>query len=445
VPAATPGSAPDPLKPFNANLGGGVSANVPLAVYADAQRTLPRTPAPEPKTGPVKYSGNDRATRLADVALTWNVMQHFYPYFDVVKTDWPQVLRDTLNAAATDADAESCGLTLRRMIAQLRDGHGNVSYPGGYFGYSIPVVFGWIEGQLAITAVAPAGAEGLQAGDVVLSIDGRPALQVIDEKESLISGATPQWRRAAALLVFLSDGPKDSEMKLEVQDEKGQRRSVTLRRSVEGASLFENRPAKIAELRPGIYYVALDRINDEDFKKALPELEKATGIVFDLRGYPRVSPMVISHLIDQPVTSARWMIPIVKTPDHLNQVDYETSGRWDVQPIAPHLKARIAFLTDGRAISYAESYMGIVEAYKLAAIVGEPTAGTNGDINSFMLPGGYRVIFTGMKVLKHDGSQHHGIGIKPTAPVSRTIRGLREQRDEQLERALEIVGAASRP
>ena len=99
----------------------------------------------------------------------------------------------------------------------------------------------------------------------------------------------------------------------------------------------------------------------------------------------------------------------------------------------------MAFLVDGRAISYAESLMGIVEAYKLAAIVGEPTAGTNGDINPFNLPGNYTVIWTGLKVLKHDGSQHHGIGIQPTVPVSRTIRGIRERRDEQLERAVSVV------
>jgi C-terminal processing protease CtpA/Prc len=208
---------------------------------------------------------------------------------------------------------------------------------------------------------------------------------------------------------------------------------------VKADSLNETRPAKIAELRPGIYYVALDRIKDEDFKNALPQLEKAIGIVFDLRGYPSVSPMIISHLIDQPVTSARWMVPIITTPDHLNIVDYETGGRWNLKPIAPRLKAKLAFLTDGRAISYAESYMGIIEAYKLAEIVGEPTAGTNGNINSFTVPGGYSIIFTGMKVLKHDGSQHHGIGINPTVPVSRTLRGVRERRDEQLERALAVV------
>ena len=97
------------------------------------------------------------------------------------------------------------------------------------------------------------------------------------------------------------------------------------------------------------------------------------------------------------------------------------------------------FLTDGRAISYGETCLGIIEHYKLAAIVGSPTAGTNGNVNPFTLPGGYRVFWTGMKVLKHDGSRHHGVGIQPTVPVARTIKGVAQGRDEVLERALEVV------
>jgi C-terminal processing protease CtpA/Prc len=83
--------------------------------------------------------------------------------------------------------------------------------------------------------------------------------------------------------------------------------------------------------------------------------------------------------------------------------------------------------------------MGIVEHYRLGEIIGEPTAGTNGNVNSVALPGGYRVAFTGMKVLKHDGSRHHGVGIQPTIPLSRTLKGVREGKDEQLEKAVEMV------
>jgi uncharacterized protein (TIGR03437 family) len=83
--------------------------------------------------------------------------------------------------------------------------------------------------------------------------------------------------------------------------------------------------------------------------------------------------------------------------------------------------------------------MGIVENYRLAEIVGSTTAGTNGNINYVILPGGYRLGFTGMKVIKHDGSQHHGVGIHATIPSARTRKGIAEGRDEVLSRGIEIV------
>ncbi|UCH93815.1 MAG: hypothetical protein JSV88_26595 [Candidatus Aminicenantes bacterium] len=83
--------------------------------------------------------------------------------------------------------------------------------------------------------------------------------------------------------------------------------------------------------------------------------------------------------------------------------------------------------------------MSYIEGFQLATIVGQPTAGTNGNVNPFTLPGGYRVSWTGMRVLKHDGSQHHGIGIIPHVRVERTIKGVKQGRDEFLEKAIWIA------
>ena len=61
-------------------------------LYTDDKGTLPRPAVAGKAPGwskpeGFKPSGNDRTTRLAAVALAWNVFQHFYPYFDVVKAD----------------------------------------------------------------------------------------------------------------------------------------------------------------------------------------------------------------------------------------------------------------------------------------------------------------------------------------------------------------------
>jgi C-terminal processing protease CtpA/Prc len=435
-----------PGKPFVADLGGGVSALIPLALYKDAQGTLPHVPetvrpvAPEKPEG-FLLSGNDRATRLADVALAWNVFQHFYPYFDVAQADWPAELRRALSSAATDRDAVAFLATLRRLVAALHDGHGGVFHPSSTASHQLPLAWDWVEERLVITRVDSEKAPGLSRGDVVAAIDGKPAGDALAAQEELISGATAQWKRFRSLEELLA-GAENEEVRLTLQPPSGETKTVTVRRSLsfqENPKGFEEpRPEKIAEIRPGIFYVDLDRVQEEEFKAAVDRLAGAKGIVFDVRGYPNGSALLaFSHLIDAPIYTARWQIPEVTRPDR-EGVTFDFSN-WPVKPAAPRFQAKVAFVTDGRAISYAETCLGMIEANKVAPIVGAPTAGTNGNVNPFALPGGYRVSWTGMKVSKQDGSQHHGVGILPTHPVSRTLKGVAEGRDEFLEKAIEVV------
>jgi C-terminal processing protease CtpA/Prc len=425
-----------------ADLGAGVSCSVPLSLPADDKSTLPKATAKavaSAKPAGFVPNGNDRATRLAAVMLAWNIFQHFYPYFDVVKTDWPGELKLALAAAATDKDDRAFLNTLRRLVAALHDGHGGVYMKNAEMNVQLPLSWDWIEDRLVVTRVPPKLAEDLKAGDVILRINGRAITSLIAEQEKLISGATPQWKRWQALRI-LKEGPKDSEASLAVQRRPGVVKTVKVTRDLEGIEaddVAEQRPAKVEEIQNGIMYVDIDRITDKDFTGAIPQLEKAKGIIFDLRGYPKASFEAIGHLIDKPVTCAQWHIPTVLYPDRQN-VAFHFSN-WTIEPKKPRFEAKIVYLTDGRAISAAETYMGIIEHYKLAAIVGSPTAGTNGNVNPFTLPGGYSVSWTGMKVLKHDGSQHHGIGIQPTVPVRRTIQGVAAGKDEVLDKAIEVV------
>lgn len=81
----------------------------------------------------------------------------------------------------------------------------------------------------------------------------------------------------------------------------------------------------------------------------------------------------------------------------------------------------------------------MVEAFKLGDIVGSASAGTNGNVNGLILLGGYTLAWTGMPVVKRDGTPHHGVGVLPTVPVEPTIAGIRAGRDEVLERAIKAL------
>ena len=437
---------PDPKSPYFAGLGGGVSCLVPLAVYADAKGTLPRpsvTPEESVSVSRRRYTGDDRATRLAAVALAWNVFQHFYPYFDVVGTDWDSVLPRALAAAATDKGERPFLDTLRNMVAQLKDGHGSVYHHSDRARATLPLNWDYVEGRLVITYVDKSAlplhfSSNVARGDLVLSVGGKPVGEALASIERLVSGATPQWIRYSGLR-RLRMGEFGSKTEIVVQSPgKDTTRPVQITNVLTDEPFAEPRPEKVSQVRPGVWYVDIGRITDADFKAAVADLAKARGIVFDLRGYPnKLSTIVLGHLTDKPVTCAQWHTPRVMVPDRMG-MKFDVSN-WKVQPRKPRLKAKTAFIIDGRAISYAETYMGIVEHYRLAEIVGAPTAGTNGNVNPFQVPGGYTIVWTGMKVLKQDGSRHHGVGIEPTVPVKRTLAGVRGGRDEFLARAIEVV------
>jgi hypothetical protein len=444
VPVSGCGSAttiplPDPAEPFAAALGGGVSASVPLAIRTTGDDRTPTWKAPAPSE---RFSIADRATRLADVALLWMVPQHFYPYFDVLPADWDAALRRALQRAATDDGGVPFDTTLQQLVAALRDGHGGVYRPGGVRG-TPDLALGWVEGRIVVTAVGDsATARGIRRGDELLAIDGEPARAALARAEGLVSGATPQWVRQVALARLLT-GDAGSRVALRVAnpvDAGAPAREPSLVR-LNAVPPTPPRPEKVAELRPGILYVDFDRVTDADVAAAMPRLEAARGIVFDMRGYPnRVNtPSVLAYLADSTIRSPFFEIPVVLRPDHAGMRFGDAS--WSVPPRRPRLRARVAFLSGGGSISYAESTLGVVEDNHLGDIVGEPTAGTNGNINPFSLPGGYTVRWTGLRVRKRDGTRHHGVGIIPNVPVAPTLRGVREGRDDVLERALDLVSA----
>jgi C-terminal processing protease CtpA/Prc len=319
------------------------------------------------------------------------------------------------------------------MIAALQDGHGNVYYNPVWndMGW-LPVRADWIENQVVVTT---SGNVLVEPGDVIVSVDGVPAAEILADQEQYISGSS-QWKRYRALTQF-GMGDYGSAATVMI-DRGGSQLHLQLNRGGSYAP-EEPRPEMIEEITPGVYYVDLSRAPMADIAAVIDELAAADGVIFDLRGYPNGNDAVLHHLTDETILSARWNIPLIIYPDHENIAGWNTSGRWVIEPRAPRLSGHVVFLTEGRAISYAESVMGIVEAYQLGDIVGRPTAGANGNVNPLDLVGDFTVYWTGMKVLKHDGSQHHLIGIQPTHPVQRTIAGVRAGIDEDLEAALDLI------
>lgn len=76
-----------------------------------------------------------------------------------------------------------------------------------------------------------------------------------------------------------------------------------------------------------------------------------------------------------------------------------------------------------------------------AMVVGSSTAGADGNVSRFPLPGGLGSMISGIGVFYPDKKPTQRTGIVPNVEVKPTIEGIRAGRDEVLEEALrQILG-----
>jgi hypothetical protein len=437
-------AAPRAGEHVDVDLGSGLRARVPLALSdaqaapADAGKSRLAALRGALATVPSPGDKPDLEIRLADVVVAWNVFRHFYPYWTEAGVDWDARLRPQLEAAYVADSRAAQATALRTLVADARDGHGTVTDTLAHEERAqLPVQFGVLEGRVVITA---SSTPSVAVGSVVSEIDGAPAMRRIAEAMRLISGTT-QWRQARSLRE-VAGGLKGSATKIVVDSGAGAH-EVSLRYDATQPAT-ENRPEPVSELEPGVWYVDLTRARMAEVAPILEKLARARGVIFDVRGYPtEAGAQILPFLIDAPERD-RWM-HVAKLVGPFGQSAGWQSFGWDLQPANPRLTGKIVFLTDGRAISYAESIMGYVADRKLGTIVGGTTAGTNGNVASFVVPSGFRVGFTGMRVTRHDGRKpHHLVGIEPDIAIAPTIEGIRAGHDEVLERAVALIRDTAR-
>ena len=433
---------------IDAKLVGDLRVRMPLALVADEEYLIDDADATAQlleMLDEIAPEDAEQATLCAsNVIIAWNVFQHFYPYFEQVDTDWDATLTQSLQKALGSKSRKDTTKTIQWLVAQLHDGHGSVfdikaarQNPRGL----IPVQFGWVENQLVVLGSAD---NRLKAGDIVTQVGNQSSKDYLQDQEEFISGS-PQWKRYRSTQ-GLSIGERGTELSMTLQ--RGEE-DFQVGFKFDGQAPFQvAKKEKVDVLVEGdtveetIYYIDLGRVEPKDVQPMIDEFSKAKGIVLDLRGYPRGTQFLFQHMTDEHMQSQKWQVPEQVRPDRVDMQTIRTRGRWEMPPQTPRFQGTMVFLTNASAISYAESCMAIVANYELGEIIGSPTAGANGNVNPFQLADGWRVSWTGMRVMNHDDSQHHVNGVQPTIPLEPTIQGIREGRDELIEKALEVINEA---
>lgn len=377
----------------------------------------------------------------------WGTIHHFYPYLHLLD-DWDGAFRTSLPELAAAEGEEAYARAVLRFLAHVEDGHTGVwGHPGiaAVRGETLPPIgVREIEGRMVVTRVYDPSIDDLHVGDEIRAVDGRPVEEGIEALWPLVTASRPPLRRLVAFRWSLA-GPADSTVVLTVSGADGGWREVAVPRGTASSPPpeREEHPWRVlegtGELTVG--YVDLTELRLPQVEPAMAELAGTDAIVFDMRGYPHGTAWALAPHLN--VKGATELAVFRRRELTYQSFDVPDSGQFFVQAIpdadVEPYRGRVVMLIDERAISQAEHTALMFEQVADTTFVGTPTAGANGDVTNFRLPGGITVQFTGHDVRHADGRQLQRVGILPDVEVAPTLEGLRAGRDEVLERAVEYL------
>jgi C-terminal processing protease CtpA/Prc len=400
-------------------------------------QTYPDSPYPDPEL------------RLLGLFRLWNVIHYFFPYKHLMDRDWDSSLSEFIPKFDQAKDEGEYTLAIAEMVALTQDSHvvvRNNPWFERFIGQAAPPIrVRMIEGLPVVTQLlskGPAKPGDLIEGDTILSVDGRPAQDRMARLKPFLPSSTTQWQDHL-LTTYLLRGDDQSEVEILAVDAENHKKTVRFTRGKEfapPAHFKGGRTGEVFKVLPGnIGYVDLDRLRIHEVDSMFERLKGTMGIIFDMRGYPNATAWTLGPRlnVNHARLTARINQPTVQggdtKRDRVTRDFYTTlSGLAD----ETLYRGKSIMLMDERAVSQAEFTGQILKAVNGTVFVGSPTCGANGDVTRLTLPGGTIISFTGQSITHADGRQLQRVGLVPDILAKPSITGIRQGRDEVLERAI---------
>lgn len=426
------------IKMINKLISEGIFVTLPITLYKNMEGTYPKgnkVALDNLKTemNLITESEPYQYLYVADLLVIWNVFQHFYPYEDELdRVAWEKEFGKMTQKVYTCMSKAERMNVIEEFLSNVKDSHIYVMQTEHYW---CPPVKCILVNDTLIVQETKDSTSMIKPGWVIKKIDGIDVSTQIEFMKKHASYSNESSGRNIIAHRILA-GRKNSTLTLLFENGE----QAILKRVLTIKDLFsEQNKEPFRLISEGIVYVNLSGISEESMRIILPLLTKAKSVIFDLREYPDNNyRTLLPHLLNKN-DSTKWMyIPLIVRPDYEGAIEYMSYG-WSLEEKEPHIGAKCYFLVNGRTQSYGESYTGMVQGYKLGTIIGEQTAGTNGNVNFFTTPSHLTIRYTGMKVTKLDGSPQHCIGFIPDILIKPTKEGVKKQKDEVLEYTIKLA------
>lgn len=390
----------------------------------------------------------DAGFRLLSLYRYWSMINYYYPYKNLIGKDWNKVLIEFIPKFINASNGKEYTLVTLELIGKLKDCHANImggnptlsSIKGNY---AAPFQAKFIENKLVITGYYLDTLnikDKLKIGDVISEINGKKVSDLIKTYLHIQPGSN-----YSAQLRDLPDNyllrNNDPSLKIIVQ-----RGNLTFPYDAPLADVrltsFNNinytKSTGHFLINNDIGYIYPARYRNDELLSIKKDFEHTKGIVIDMRCYPSdFMPFTFGNYIKSNQTDfVKFECFNISKPGSFIYSGKASNGGGI---ISNFYKGRIIVIVNSTTQSQAEYTTMAFQSSPNVKVIGSQTAGADGNVSLIRLPGNIATAISGMGIFYPDGTPTQQVGVKIDYVIKPTIRGIRQGKDELLEKAIHII------
>ncbi|MGE8553829.1 MAG: S41 family peptidase [Chryseobacterium jejuense] len=376
---------------------------------------------------------------LLELFRYWNYVEYFFPYKYETDQNWNDTLTEMIPKFLNINHDKDYQLTLAELVAKTDDSHAylfsSLISLHLYGNRKLPVEYSYAEGKLVITKIngnrfheeSP-----FNIGDVIYDVNGKTIPQMVNSLGTYIP-ASNSWGKVNKVKSKLLFSNNDSlSVKLE---RNGQNMEITAKTYFVKDIIVKKVPVsqkwKFLDEEKKIGYVNMGILAKDDVNEMYKDLQSSESIIFDLRNYPKLTIIPLSELLlPQSTVYYQFNFPETNYPGKF----YSRKNNIGVKN-PDYYKGNVIVLVDENTQSQAETTTMMFKQHPKAKVIGSNTSGANGDIIKFKIAD-LDTCFTGLGAYYPDGRETQRIGIIPDILIKPSVEGIKNGKDEVLERAL---------
>ncbi len=388
----------------------------------------------------------DEGFRLLALFRYWNMIQYFFPYKYLIDEDWKGVLAEFIPKFLGADNELEYQLAVVELIARVHDTHANLwSRADALSGWKgvryAPVELVFAEQKAVVKGFYLDDGDritGLLAGDVITHINGKKVEEIMEGRLKYYPASNP----AIQLRDITRDLLRSNDSAIAVDYDRGGNMVKASLRTYGSSRLNfrkknERQDTCFRFIDPKIAYIFPGRIKNSYLPSIKESVAKTKGLIIDLRCYP--SEFIV-------FTLGSFLVPDSTAFARFSSGSIENPGLFTFSPAIKlgaknkdYYKGKVVILVDETTVSQAEYTTMAFRTAPRATVIGSTTAGADGNVSAIVLPGNLQTMISGIGVYYPGGGETQRIGIVPDIVVEPTVGGIREGRDEVLEKAVELI------